>query len=98
MLDENRPGISNLVKLMATCNNTDCESIVQQYHNKGYGAFKHDLAQSIIEVIIPVQNKYLEVRKDQNYLDSIIADGKEKAISTAKSQVDQMLSSIGMIS
>ena len=58
---ENKPGISNLLTIYSSFSRKTVEEIEAMYEGKGYGDFKGDLAQVVVEAIRPIQDKYNEL-------------------------------------
>ena len=60
------------------------EDLVQQYKGKGYGDFKKDLAEVVVEALAPIQKKIQEFLNDKTQLIALLAQGADKARSRAK--------------
>ena len=56
----NKPGVSNLLTIMACCSGKSIEELVAEYNGKGYGEFKKAVADSVVNVLKPIQEKYKE--------------------------------------
>ena len=65
------------------------------YEGKGYGAFKGDLAEVIINALSPIQQKYNELM-ESNELDEILDRGSEKARLVADKMVSKMERAMGL--
>jgi tryptophanyl-tRNA synthetase len=66
-----------------------------QYEGKGYGAFKGDLAQVVIEALAPIQAKYHELMESSE-LDAILDQGAEKARTVANKMLKKMENAMGL--
>src|SRR5690606_129179 len=75
---ENKPGISNLLTIYSSCTGESIESLEQRYEGKGYGEFKQEVANAVIDVLKPIQERYAELI-DSEQLDDILDEGAEKA-------------------
>ena len=53
----NKPGVSNLLTIMACCSGKSIEELVAEYNGKGYGEFKKAVADSVVNVLKPIQEK-----------------------------------------
>jgi tryptophanyl-tRNA synthetase len=53
-----KPGISNLLDIMAACTNRSVESLADEYGAGGYGAFKEAVAEAVVEELAPVKGAY----------------------------------------
>jgi tryptophanyl-tRNA synthetase len=92
---ENRPGISNLISIYSILAKKSITEIEDLYEGKGYGAFKGDLAQVLIDEIEPIQKKYKELL-ESDYLDEVLDKGAEKANNVANKMVKKMENAMGL--
>jgi tryptophanyl-tRNA synthetase len=76
---EEKPGISNLIELMTVVTGDSIKDIESRYDGKGYGDFKSDVADAIVELLTPIQSRYHELRQDPGELFRLLAVGAEKA-------------------
>ncbi|MBP1933150.1 tryptophan--tRNA ligase [Ammoniphilus resinae] len=75
---ENKPGVSNLMTMLSACTGQSMEEMEQAYHGKGYGALKADVAEAVVNLLQPIQerfNNWMESKK----LDDVLDDGAAKA-------------------
>ncbi len=79
---ENKPGISNLMGIYHALTGNSYETIKQSYEGKGYGAFKSDLADLLVNHLTPIQERYKELIQSPE-LDVILDEGAERAHETA---------------
>ncbi|KAB1479447.1 tryptophan--tRNA ligase [Veillonella seminalis] len=75
---ENKPGISNLMGIYAAITKDSYETIEQRYVGQGYGTFKKDVAELLIDSLRPLQERYNELI-DSPELDHILDEGAAKA-------------------
>jgi tryptophanyl-tRNA synthetase len=92
---ENRPGISNLISIYSIFTKKSIAEIEELYEGKGYGIFKADLAQVLINEIEPIQNKYRELM-ESTYLDEVLDKGAEKANAVANKMLKKMENAMGL--
>ncbi|GAB5465167.1 MAG: tryptophan--tRNA ligase [Candidatus Kapaibacteriales bacterium] len=90
-----REGISNLVTIFSIATNQSIEKIINQYAGIGYGQFKSDLAQAMIEYISPIREKFNEYRKDKTYLNTLMIRGKENAERRAIKTLRKVYKKVG---
>ncbi|MBD3920194.1 tryptophan--tRNA ligase [Paenibacillus sp. PR3] len=74
----NKPEVSNLLSIYSHCAGMSIEQIEAKYDGQGYGAFKKDLAEAVVSVLEPLQNKYNEIRSS-GAIHDILKQGAEKA-------------------
>ncbi|WP_210364567.1 tryptophan--tRNA ligase [Bacillus sp. REN3] len=92
---ENKPGVSNLLSIYSILSGKSIADIEKLYNGKGYGDFKSDLAQVVIDVISPIQKKYHEL-VDSPELDEILDHGAEKANRVASKMLGKMENAMGL--
>lgn len=91
---ENKPGISNLLTIYSSFANRSIDDIVAEYQNAGYGKFKQDLADVVISVLEPMQERHAKLM-DSSELDDILAEGAKKANKVANETLASMEKAIG---
>jgi tryptophanyl-tRNA synthetase len=92
---ENKPGISNLLSIYTILENLTIQEIEQKYVGKGYGDFKSDLANLLINTLTPIQEKYYAL-VDSKELDDILDMGAEKANTVANRMLKKMENAMGL--
>lgn len=92
---ENKPGISNLLSIYSILGNKTIAELEEMYHGKGYGDFKGDLANVVINAFKPIQDKYYELM-ESNELDEILDLGAEKANKVASLTLKKMENAMGL--
>ncbi|PLR97615.1 tryptophan--tRNA ligase [Bacillus sp. T33-2] len=92
---ENRPGISNLLTIYSIIAGKPVSELVNQYEGKGYGQFKADMAEALINEFLPIQNRYNELMESEE-LDEILDRGAEKANRTAQKMLKKMENAMGL--
>jgi tryptophanyl-tRNA synthetase len=78
---EDKPGISNLIEIMAVARGVPPEQIEREFEGSGYGDFKAAAAEAVIEWLTPVRERYDELRAGD--LEGILEGGAEKARAIA---------------
>lgn len=92
---ENKPGVSNLLSIYSILSGESVESLELKYEGKGYGDFKNDLANVVVEALEPIQAKYKELMASSE-LDDILDDGANKANLVAGKMVKKMENAMGL--
>ncbi|MFS0865584.1 tryptophan--tRNA ligase [Fredinandcohnia sp. 179-A 10B2 NHS] len=92
---ENKPGISNLLTIYSSFSNQSISEIEANYEGKGYGEFKADLAEVVINGLKPIQDKYYEII-DSPILDEILDSGASKANKVASKTAKKMENAMGL--
>lgn len=96
--NDEKPGVSNLLTLMSCMTGRSIEDIVPEYEDKMYGHLKKDTAEAVLSVIEPLQQRYFELRKDEDELLNIMKDSAERASEKASHTLDKAKGALGLIS
>lgn len=94
---ENKPGVSNLLDLMSAVTNKPVDELVAHFEGKLYGHFKAEVAEAVVALLEPIQQRYNELRADETYLRKIFADGAIKARERAQVTLDKVYNAVGFI-
>jgi len=92
---KNKPGISNLMDILAAVTEQTHEQITAAYADKGYGAFKKDVADAVVSVLEPIQQRYTQLIHDPE-LDKILEKGAAKAHAKANVTYQNVCKAIGL--
>ena len=90
-----KEGIENLISIMSVATGETPEAIEGSYDGKGYGDFKSDVAEAVIELVSPIQARYTELRADQAELQRLLGLGAEKARASSAPTLAQMYERMG---
>ena len=90
-------GVSNLVEIMAVALGEPPDAIEARYDGQGYGEFKEDVAQAVVDLLVPLQQRYEEFRADEGELHRLIAVGAEKARAAAAPTLADMYERMGFV-
>jgi tryptophanyl-tRNA synthetase len=94
---EEKPGISNLIEIMAVATQGSIAEIEAQFDGQGYGAFKEGVAEAVIELVTPIQQRYQELRADEGELRRLLALGAEKAREESAPTLEAMYDRMGFV-
>ena len=92
---DGKDGINNLMSIYSCCTGLDYAAIEKEFDGKGYGDFKLAVAESVIESIKPVQEKYYELMADKAYLEKCAAEGAMKASYIANKTLTKVMKKVG---
>lgn len=93
----NKPGVSNLLTILATITNRAIPALETEYQGCGYGKLKSDVAAAIIAFLEPMQSRFKELRADKNNLDQIFKRGADAAIARAQNKLSQVYQALGFV-
>jgi tryptophanyl-tRNA synthetase len=80
---EDKPGVTNLIDILAVARGSAPEAIESEFAGAGYGDFKQAVAEGVVELLAPVRERYAELRPDEAALEAALAEGAEKARAIA---------------
>lgn len=86
---------NNLLTLYMLLSGKSKEEVAAECQDMGWGQFKPLLAETTIEALKPIQEKYQEVRNDQGYLESVLRQGREQAEAIANDTLARVKSAFG---
>nr|WSZ97980.1 tryptophan--tRNA ligase [Streptomyces sp. NBC_00857] len=92
-----KPGVSNLLTIYSTLTGLAVAELEQKYEGKGYGALKTDLADVMVDFVTPFRARTQEYLDDPETLDSILAEGAEKARAVAAETLAQTYDRVGFL-
>jgi tryptophanyl-tRNA synthetase len=93
---QNKPEVSNLMTIYAQCSGQTIEKVQTTYEGQGYGAFKKDLAEVVVQVLEPIQSKYADIRSSGE-IRQILRDGAERAGAVAEATLRQVKEAMGFL-
>ena len=91
-----KPGVSNLIDILAAVRGADPEAVELEFDGAGYGAFKQAVADAVIEYLAPVRERYHELRADEPGLERTLSEGADKARAIATETVADVRQAMGV--
>jgi tryptophanyl-tRNA synthetase len=90
-----KPGISNLIEIMAVATGRSPEAIEAEYADGGYGRFKAAVAEAVIACLEPIAARYRQLRSDPAELERLLSDGAAKARMVSAPTLQAMYQAMG---
>jgi tryptophanyl-tRNA synthetase len=94
---ESKPGISNLIEIMAVATGDPVADIEARYDGAGYGQFKEDVGEAVVKLLAPIQERYEALRADEGELRRMLAVGAEKARAASAPTLEAMYERMGFV-
>ena len=94
---DDKPGISNLIELATVATGESVAEVEARFDGEGYGAFKDAVADALVELLTPIQQRYHELRSDPAELSRLLARGAEKAREASAPTLATMYERMGFI-
>ncbi|WP_031077294.1 tryptophan--tRNA ligase [Streptomyces sp. NRRL S-118] len=92
---EARPGVANLLDVLAAATGGDPEALAGAYES--YGALKKDAADAVVELLRPLRERHAELAADPGAVDKVLREGAERARCIARPVVDRAYRAIGLL-
>jgi tryptophanyl-tRNA synthetase len=93
--DESRPAINNLLTIYHLMSGKSMEDCEAHFEGKGYGQFKTELAETVIEFLRPFQEKARGYSDEE--LNRILKEGAEKARLIARETLREVYEKLGIV-
>ena len=90
-----RPGVSNLLAILAACSGGDPERLAAGFD--GNGELKRAVADAVVATIAPLRERYLELSRDPAHVRSVLRAGAERARKLAGEKVRETREAIGLL-
>jgi tryptophanyl-tRNA synthetase len=94
--DADKPGISNLIEILAAVRGVSPDSIEADYLDSRYGDFKTEVAAAVVEYLAPAREHYVELRAEEARLESILSAGAERARAIASQTLADVRERMGL--
>ncbi len=90
-----KPGVSNLLELLAAAGGGDPAELASHYAN--YGTLKADVAEALSELLRPVRERLAELQTERGYVETVLAEGAAKARTVAGPTLDRAMRAAGLL-
>jgi tryptophanyl-tRNA synthetase len=91
-----KPGITNLVEMLAVTRGVAPEEIEREFGGEGYGTFKTAVGEALVELLDPIGRRYRELRRDEEGIERILAEGAERARGIASGTMAEVREVMGV--
>jgi tryptophanyl-tRNA synthetase len=91
-----KPGISNLIEILAVARAVEPEQVEREFDGQGYGAFKEAVGEALVELLTPVRERYQELRRDEESIERALAEGAERARAIASDTMVEVRRAMGV--
>ena len=91
-----KPGISNLIEVMAVIRGVDSAEVEREFDGDGYGGFKQAVGEAIADFLAPVRERYAALREDEGALEAVLGEGAERARVIARETLADVRERMGV--
>jgi tryptophanyl-tRNA synthetase len=92
-----KPGVSNLLQILAAVTARDVETVADEFGGQGYGSLKGAVAEAVVEFIRPLQDRYAELEADPAEVARILEVGAERAEAIAEGVMERVRTATGLL-
>lgn len=94
---DSKPGVSNLLGIFAAVTGQSVASLENEYAGRGYGDLKSAVAEAVISLVEPMQQRTKDLLEDSAELDNLLALGAERASELAEKTLADVHAKLGFI-
>lgn len=94
---DNKPGVANLLSILSGVTGKSVEQLVNEYEGKMYGHLKGDVADAVIALLEPVQQRFRELRADHTVMQQVMAKGAAEARARAAATLAKVHDAVGFV-
>jgi tryptophanyl-tRNA synthetase len=92
-----KAGVSNLLEIMSAATGREIADLEAEYGDGGYGAFKSAVADAVVEMLRPVQERYADLAKDPGEVQRVLADGAARAHAVSAPKLEKAKEAMGFL-
>eukprot|EP01006_Ploeotia_vitrea_P044002 TRINITY_DN66796_c8_g11_i1.p2 TRINITY_DN66796_c8_g11~~TRINITY_DN66796_c8_g11_i1.p2 ORF type:complete len:155 (+),score=83.78 TRINITY_DN66796_c8_g11_i1:46-465(+) len=93
---EQRPEVSNLVNIMASVMDKTTDQVVAEHASSTNAQFKQALTDVLVPSLAPIRQRIEQLQADPGYVDSVLAQGAERARSVAARNMADVRALVGL--
>jgi tryptophanyl-tRNA synthetase len=92
-----KPGVTNLLRIYAALTGTSVGDLEQRYAGAGYGTFKKELAEVVVDALAPIKERTEKMLADEAELDRLLAAGAARARPVASRTMSLVMERVGFL-
>ncbi len=92
-----KAGVSNLLSILSAASGRAIDELVPDYEDKMYGHLKTDVADAVVAMLEPIQQRYQEMRNDPAFLQQVMKQGADKARAKAATTLAEVYKAVGFV-
>jgi tryptophanyl-tRNA synthetase len=95
--EENKPGVTNLLRIFSALDGSSIEDLERRYAGQGYGTLKKDLAALVTDTVTPIRERTEKLLSDEARLDRMLGQGAERARAVAAETMARVRDQVGFL-
>jgi tryptophanyl-tRNA synthetase len=97
VMREDKPGISNLLNIYSAASGKKVSALEEECKGLRYGEFKEKVADAVVELLAPIQERYKAISEDKEALTSILHEGADAAQKRANRMLSKVYRKVGFV-
>ena len=94
---EGKEGIENLMNILSAVTGESLDSIENRFEGRGYGEFKSEVAEAVVESLRPIKAEYDRLLSDKAYIEGVYKNGAMMAGKIANRTLTKVFKKIGFV-
>ncbi|WP_214408812.1 tryptophan--tRNA ligase [Sphaerisporangium fuscum] len=94
---ENKPGVTNLLRIQSALTGTPIPELEARYAGQGYGTFKKEVAEVVVDAFAPIRERTEKLLADEAELDRLLAVGTRRAEAVARETMEVVRDRVGFL-
>lgn len=94
---EDKPGISNLLNIYSAASGRSIPDLEAEHKGVSYGEFKAKVADAVVELLTPIQERYEAIVNDKEALTHILTEGAQVAQKQAYKTLSKVYRKVGFV-
>ena len=90
-------GINNLINIYSAITGKTVDETVSEFSGKGYGDFKVAVGEVVADELKPIRERYEDLRKNKDYLESVYKTGAERAYKISNRTLNKVKRKVGFV-
>jgi tryptophanyl-tRNA synthetase len=95
--EQAKPGVTNLLRIYSALSGESVSGLEERYAGAGYGTFKKDLADVVVDALAPVRERTEKMLADEAGLDRLLAAGAARARKIASQTMAAVRERVGFL-
>ena len=92
-----KPGVTNLLRIYSALSGESIASLEARYAGAGYGTFKKELAEVVVDAFAPIRERTEKILADEAELDRLLAVGAARARKIASQTMESVRERVGFL-
>ena len=91
-----KPGVSNLLAILSAFRGVPIATLEAEYEGRGYGDFKRDVADAVVEAFRPIRERTAALQGDPAEVDRILESSAQRAHGLASAKLAKVQEAVGL--